>query len=556
MWKAWLYLYLLIGPLLVRSQSTELPPDFRQHNLTEFNSSLMSPVFSLDRNNPHSLALWTRWQWQTIDGDPTTILFNYTRRFNRETTAGLGFFQHNTGVFIETGAVGNGAYSIDLAPRMWLDLGLNMFAYQRKLSDTRFQPNPDIDLPQFGIDDEFVLQIAPSLRFNYDRFSIGLVGENFIQYNFAKSENESADGNKISIGWLSYQFPITIFGDSKSSFLQPTVYLKSLPVLDNQLGFTTLFSTPKFWAQLGYNNFYGMSVGGGGRFFKNFSIGALMEFGSDSQITGSGSSFEILTAYTFGDGDLRRKLVGFEKGEEETQLAAAEATDTEASEREQQQAAEELARREQELLAAREQQRLDSLENARRATELALVEKEELSRRERRKRERDSIASAREQQAIAEANRIREQRTLDSIAAVRRQLALAEAQLQREQRLKDSLQQVKADSLEAVQKALALNEEVEARPGEKYEESVNEDGLSPGFYLIANVFGTKKYFDAFMASLQSKGLQPKSFFRSQNKFNYVYLEKYDTMEAARRARDSNFGGRYQENLWIFRVVVK
>jgi hypothetical protein len=79
------------------------------------------------------------------------------------------------------------------------------------------------------------------------------------------------------------------------------------------------------------------------------------------------------------------------------------------------------------------------------------------------------------------------------------------------------------------------------------------DGLEPGFYLIANVFGTKRYFDAFMKSLADKGLNPKSFYRSSNKFNYVYLERYDTMDAAREARDSGFFGKYAEQTWIFRL---
>jgi hypothetical protein len=68
------------------------------------------------------------------------------------------------------------------------------------------------------------------------------------------------------------------------------------------------------------------------------------------------------------------------------------------------------------------------------------------------------------------------------------------------------------------------------------------------------VFGTKKYYEAFMKTLGTKGLAPKSFYRSVNKYNYVYLERYDTMEEARKARDSKFGGRYQDALWIFRVV--
>jgi len=78
--------------------------------------------------------------------------------------------------------------------------------------------------------------------------------------------------------------------------------------------------------------------------------------------------------------------------------------------------------------------------------------------------------------------------------------------------------------------------------------------LQTGFYLIANVFGTKKYFEAFMKTLKGKGLDPKSFYRNVNKYNYVYLQRYNTIEDARQGRNSKFDGKYSEDLWIFRVV--
>jgi hypothetical protein len=86
-----------------------------------------------------------------------------------------------------------------------------------------------------------------------------------------------------------------------------------------------------------------------------------------------------------------------------------------------------------------------------------------------------------------------------------------------------------------------------------YEEVHKLEGTASGYYLIANVFGTKKYYEAFMKTLTAKGLNPKSFYRSENKYNYVYLERYDTLEQAEQARDSNFSGRYPDKTWIFRV---
>ena len=114
--------------------------------------------------------------------------------------------------------------------------------------------------------------------------------------------------------------------------------------------------------------------------------------------------------------------------------------------------------------------------------------------------------------------------------------------------------QRRQDSIrEAEQAAVALSEKVVPQKGEKYQEVTGEEGLEPGFYLIANVFGTKRYYDMFMQQLAENGLEPKSFYRAANKWNYVYLERYNSIGEARKAWDSQFGGRYKEDLWIFRV---
>ena len=98
-----------------------------------------------------------------------------------------------------------------------------------------------------------------------------------------------------------------------------------------------------------------------------------------------------------------------------------------------------------------------------------------------------------------------------------------------------------------------LNKDVVLLPNERYEEVAKEDGLEPGFYLIANVFGTKRYYENFMKTLKGRGLSPSSFYRSVNRYNYVYLQRYNSINEARKARDSKFNGKYQDKLWIFRI---
>jgi len=457
---------------LAFTQSLELPSDFRQHNLQEFNSNLFNPVYSLRQDYENQVALWSRWQWQGIDADPTTLYVSYMRNQER-LSFGAGFFQHNTGLYQQTGGMLNFAYNLPLGGDFNLALGLNVFGYQQELIDDRLIPGE----PIFPIGDEvndFVFQVMPGLELQIRDFAVGVVSENMLDFNFTENGSVTESDEKIFTVMARYAFPVMQNASGGQTTLQPLAYYRRVPGYDNQMGLTALWSAPSYWAQAGYNSFYGASLGAGVRLFQMVSIGALMEFGSNNNDVGGNTSYEVTMAFSFGprksdmtEAEVEEKRSVEEPGEAE--LAAELAAEVEAQER----------------AIAEASRKQDSLDAVSRAQELAL------------ERARDSISKAEEA-------------------------------------------------------ALALEEEVVPLKGEKYQE-VNEEGLEPGFYLITNVFGTKKYYDAFMKQLEDQGLNPKSFYRSANKWNYVYLERYNSIQEARKARDSKFAGRYQGELWIFRV---
>jgi type IX secretion system PorP/SprF family membrane protein len=531
----------------VKGQEPSLPGDFRQHNLTEYNSSFLNPAFALDRNQPSSLALWSRWQWQFFDTDPTSLFMNYTARINEMSAGGIGFFQQNTGIFTNTGATLNYAYDLVFNEKVSLGVGVNLFGYSQKLTDTRFFiPNP----LQPEITTDFILQLSPGVNLKIDRFSLGLVSENLFDYNFTTNERNTSPEDRIFMGLASYEFPISILNSDNSSILRPTVYLKSIPGLDTQIGLMGLLSTSKFWAQGGYNSFYGVSFGAGGRFFKRLSLGALVEFGTSTDISGTDPSFELVTAYKLDSPEptpqeVQEELI-VEEIEREEQLKQ-EMTKVEAL------AAKKAEKEEKRLQRINEKRAKDSLLRVERENALA----QELSKRNL-KRQQDSLQRAQQKLANAEAAAILAQRRQDSLSAVSdaREAALA----QERERVQDSIEAADlaatalAKEKAEIEQKNKPKEVVKPKAGERYEEVTKEGTLAPGYYLIANVFGTKRYFDAFMADLNKKGLDPKSFYREANKYNYVYLGRFDSIDEARKARDSKLNGRYPEKTWIFRVV--
>ena len=119
----------LLGARLLFPQDLELPPDLRQHNLLMVAPSLFNPVLSAEQERPHSLGIWTRWQWQDIDGDPTTLLLNYTGAY-RNMGFGAGFFQNNTEIFQESGGLVNAAYRYAITDRIAVSAGANFFFFK------------------------------------------------------------------------------------------------------------------------------------------------------------------------------------------------------------------------------------------------------------------------------------------------------------------------------------------------------------------------------------------------------------------------------------------
>ena len=532
---------LLIGFVVLglKAQEVVLPSDFRQQNLTEYNGSLLNPAYSLNRNNPSSIALWARWQWQTYDADPTSLFFNYTAKLNEVSAAGVGFFQQNTGVFLNTGAALNYAYNVELSDNIFLAVGVNMFAYRQELADKRFFiPNPI----QTEITNDFILQLAPGFNLSIDRFNFGLTSENLFDYNFSTNERNTSPDDRLFLALASYDFPISILASDANSILRPSIYYKSIPGLDSQFGVTSLLTTNKFWVQGGYNSFYGFSGGVGGRFFKRFSIGALVEVGTSAELKGKDPSFELVTSYKLGrlestEDELEEELIA---EEERLELVTEELTKAE-------QLAVKREAKKQERLARIEANRVkDSIQNVLNRTEIAAKE----SKRDLR-RKRDSIENVNAEKAFAASRALEQQRKQDSIAAVLK--AKEEALALVQQQKMDSI--TKSEEAEKKKAELAMrNEVVKPKAGEKYEEVSKEGSLAPGYYLIANVFGTKKYYEVFMSEMKKKGLDPQSFYREANKYNYVYLGKYNSINEARKARDSKLNGKYPEKLWIFRVT--
>ena len=145
----------------------------------------------------------------------------------------------------------------------------------------------------------FKVQFTPGLRLLVNRFSVGLAFENAVGFNVSGNDDSMESFQSVA-GTLSNDFPVYLSEGLGNSYVRPVLYAKSVPNGDTQFGLNGLFSTSKFWVQGGYNSFYGVSGGLGLTVSNAFSIGGLMEFGTDSSLSEEDSTFEIIASYHFG----------------------------------------------------------------------------------------------------------------------------------------------------------------------------------------------------------------------------------------------------------------
>ena len=305
---------------VLTGQEITLPADFRSHNLTQFNSSLFHPANSLTKNKPRSVAIWSRWQWQSIDGDPTSLFINYTQMLGPNTSGGLAFFQHNTGVYLNSGVAINAAHAIPLGASSQLSFGGNLFVFGQELADDNLLANMPTDTTGLDSNTAFLIRFSPGVVIQANDFSMGLVAENVIEANISDAERDSPP--LVFTGIIGNDFPVFLF--DQVSYIKPQAYIRAIQDADTQFGVRALFTHPKFWAQSGYNSFYGIALGAGVNLSKNLSFGGLVEFGLDDPARNEDPSLEIVASYFFGEQSFAEKKKKKKQSVEERMEAAKE----------------------------------------------------------------------------------------------------------------------------------------------------------------------------------------------------------------------------------------
>lgn len=499
---------------LLLAQQSVLPVDWRQHNITKYNDNVFNPALSFVHNDQMNLSLWGRIQWASIDDAPRTYFINYSGRSSGKSGGGLALFQHNIGLFTDSGLMVNYARGIQLAQDTWLTFGVNIIGSRRGLNEANFiTPEPDPAILE-GKDD-FIVTLMPGINLTLNNFNVGISAENLLDYNISDSSGQTEFADKIFMGFTSYDFKFE--GRSRfwdNSILRATTYAKIIPDQDLQYGVRALMDLPEIgWIQAGYNNFYGIAGGIGAKVSKGVAVGFLIETGTQNSNQAFGATYEITAAIEFGKIEAPKKQLAINqkpKPKRRRKITPKEEVVSDV-----------------ELVQIPN----DSLNANSKLPEPKPVTVTE-SDKQKPRVIKDTLGGKVSEIEVFSGDEIVDV-TLESEAV---------------NKVKDStkISGVTNSEDDAVLKKLFNDESQNA----VYRTIKGIEGMEPGFYLIINVFSQKKYYELFVRLLKTEGLNPKSFYNPENSYYYVYLDKYENVSEAEKDRRSNFDGRYKGDTWI------
>ncbi|WP_340198472.1 PorP/SprF family type IX secretion system membrane protein [Ascidiimonas sp. W6] len=570
------FIFVLLYGLLQAQQSV-LPVDWRQHNLAKYNDNVFNPALSFVRNEQMNLSLWGRIQWVNVEDSPRTYFINYSGKAGEKSGAGLALFQHNIGLFTDSGLMANYARGIQLARESWLTFGINIIAFKRGLNEANFiTPQPDPSILE-GKDD-FILALMPGINLTLDRFNIGITSENLFDYNLSSSGQQTDFGDKIFLGYSSYDFKVGQNSSSwKNSILRTTIYAKTIPNQDLQYGLGALMDVPEYgWIQAGYNNFYGISGGLGAKVSKGIAVGFLIETGTRNTNQAFGATYEITAAIEFGNVKGTDEQLVFKEGPKPVRRRKV------TSEEENQSLEiiqnKEVSKNEEikEVTAQVSNKETDKVETSK----PAIISEENLAKESLKvppKRSRRRVVVSNEEEEVVVLGNKKESTPTgvlktslqddvnnDNIPdnankSVENVVTDVLSEKNKDTLNFDNIQQMEIKQLEsyAIDKNTDRNvlnalfkEQVE---NTRYKVVERIEGVEYGFYLVVNVFAQKKYFDLFMRLLSAQSLDPKSFYNPDNNYYYVYLKKYDKLSEAEQDRRSSYNGSYTGETWILWV---
>ncbi|MCE2612304.1 PorP/SprF family type IX secretion system membrane protein [Flavobacteriaceae bacterium D16] len=495
------------------------------HNQLFFNRFLINPTFSLVRENKSYLNILHRNQYASYEDNIQNYYLGFSNKLNESTALGIGLYGQWEGVMQEFGFNANYARAVKLGDKTSLTFGTNITYISQGIDRSKVvTAENDPSLEEASKQSKIVVE--PGLALSVGRFDVALYATDLIRYNQTTNNLVTGLTTDNLRAALQYTHPLNARGGIfENGRIMPLLQLgKNQEDRFTYIG-SLLLDLPNYgWLQSTYDETYGLSLGMGFNLNRRLSIGYLME--KDISETGGnlGWNHELSLAYTFKDEDANPD--GYVNNSKDRQI-------------------DQIVRNyEEQILELKAEQKtgvspvVADLDQSAMAMENRLILDELILRQ-------DSIERARDVQ-------------------FEKKFEMLVRLIRKEIRNGDPVTPGPASKEQKIPTALAYTAPVKTKVNRPTKRDFKElpirsknrsdiVGVSSGYYLIANVYKNKKYLDAFLKTLNQKGLNAKQFYNTENGLYYVYLADFNTKDDAKVAFVSNLNGQYGDEKWIMEV---
>ena len=578
----------LLSLTVVNAQEDDpiLPYKVAPQNLLKFNRFLINPTFTTVREDKSYINLLHRNQSVQFQDNDQTYFLSYSGRMGDRSGLGLSLYTQKVGPIQNIGVLANYAYGIKLSDKSNFTFGGNLAYYSTGLNRNAVDVVDPNDFRLNGTEDSNILSFQPGFNLSYGKFDLGVFAENLFDYNIKTSKSLTEFKDKTYSAHLQYTHEFKNDGGMmESARLMPLARIRTntlnQSVTDGSqnysLGGSLILDLPKLgWLQGGYDTFYGASAGAGFNINRRMSLGYTMEKGFGTDFNNLGVTHEISFAYSFTP-NLSEDRVMLEAEDELVDNNDIGAEDL-ASNDELEELKKKLAENEEVL--AELMFRQDSLEaNRQKDLErrfemvMRMVRNETDGQRpDIEKRAEDLFLTGRDLQTAvakntnndAEANRIPpKKQDITNLQGAEPTKTLAVQDNTRKDKITPATIKQKNlnNTTDRKVSALAVQDNTRSsdynaatnRDAIKSRKFKNIDGVTDGYYVVANVYKGGKYFDRFMDDMKAQGFNSDYIDNPNNGLKYVYLERYDSWSEAAEAYKSNMNGTYNDDLWIMNI---
>ncbi len=592
--KRLLYLLLFVLSLSKVSAQDENPfvtYDVPSQNLLKYNRFLINPTFSTVREDKSYINLLGRNQSALFDDNNQTYFLSYSGRMNDRTGLGLSLYTQREGIITNFGVLANYAYGLKLSDKSNFTFGANVSYYNSGFDESRANPvqgDPFLN----GFQDNSLLSFQPGFNISYGQFDLGVFAENLFDYNLKTNESVTSFAEKTFSGHLQYTHEFDngsgVFEEAR---LMPLARVRKVGDTDVVLGGSLILDLPKIgWLQAGYDSFYGAAAGVGFNLNRRLSLGYTMEKGLSSNFDNFGVTHEISFAYSFTP-NLTEDRVLLEDDSEDLLVSNDEETLSDEAFDSKDEEINELKRRlaQNDEILAELMFRQDSIEDSRKSDQerrfemiMRMVRNETNGERpdleEKAKQMyfinndksgdntavamQDNDLDPNENVATTTSNTDNtDPNIIETNTVIANNTTASDANSTNSTSAQNSnFKPIGIKPPTQVRDAVVTtNNHNQPSTQQSKQESVksrkfrNLDGVTDGYYVVANVYKGEHYLNKFVDKLGDKGIAADYIDNPNNGLKYVYLERYDTWQEAADAYRTKLNGTYDGDMWIMNV---